>query len=302
MEEKMIGPLGKVFKRNDGRYVGQYTVEGRQKSVYGKTPKEVKVKYQDLVLNFSNAPVTEVISTGKGALENNPKQTLGEWLTEWLNDYVKLSVRPATYINYEVYVNRHIIPHIGSVPLDNMSVKTFQDFLNLKSKSGRLDNKPGGMSAKSILNMCNMLNTAIQQAVDNELITKNPIHAVRKIKSENKEMRVLSTDEQLALINACRAADNISAFGIIVTLYTGLRIGELLALTWDSIDLSNNVLTVKQSIARLKLFDDMAGTKTQLKTAPPKTSKGKREVNLLDGLVDDISAYKEKQKILLYIR
>jgi len=155
---------------------------------------------------------------------------------------------------------------VGNIKLIDLKTSQIQEFLNKKSKSGRADGKEGGLSYKSIKNMRAMLRLALNKAIDDNKLLKNPVidTVLTKNENDNKEMTVLSKSEQEALIKACRDSENITAFGIILCVYTGLRIGELMGLTWDSVDLDKKVITIRQSVGRKRNLEEGAKNKTIL--------------------------------------
>ncbi|GEM_PF-5493432 len=91
------------------------------------------------------------------------KVPVREWLTEWLHNYAHINVRPSTYISYEGYINNHIIPQIGDLPIQKLTPPVVQNFYNNKFLNGRTDGK-GGLSSKTLRNMHNMFHQAMEQA------------------------------------------------------------------------------------------------------------------------------------------
>ena len=98
---------------------------------------------------------------------------LGDWMLQWIHNYAAISVRPSTYISYEGYVHNHINPILGQIPLQHITPVIIQNFYNQKYESGRTDGR-GGLSAKTIRNLHNMLHQALEQAKNNGLILHNP--------------------------------------------------------------------------------------------------------------------------------
>lgn len=170
--------------------------------------------------------------------------TLGEWLTEWLNSYVKPDKGTSTYTGYGIYINKHIVPVLGDIKLYDLTLKTFQEFFDQKAINGRLDGKLGGISPKSMENMRFMLNSAMRCALENGLIEENYISDVEIQRAVRKEAMALSRDEEARLITICRNYENILAFGIIMALRTGLQLGELLSLKWSSLDMEKKQIYV----------------------------------------------------------
>lgn len=275
---------GSIYHRKDGRWMALYYVDGERKTLTDRSKAKVKAKLQEI--NYAIA---------QGTFTDTGNQTLGQWLDEWLDNYAKDSIKLSTYISYETYIRAHIKPNIGNVRMKDMSVGTLQKFLVGLKDSGRADKQKGGLSAKTIKNIHLMLHAALQQATDNNLLNQNYAEGAKSPKVVDKEMRVLDRTEQRSLIEACRASENPASFGIIFSLFTGLRIGELLGLRWINVDFKKHNFAVKESLNRLKTFDENSKTATTLERRSPKTVNSKRNVDLIDELYADLLIYKKKQ-------
>jgi integrase len=252
-----------------------------KKFILGKTQAEVKTKLRDAFNDIE-----------KGITVNGDL-TFGEWMQNWLEQYARPSIRNSTYISYETYVRAHVIPAIGTIKMKNVTVDTFQRFFNEKVKLGRLDGK-GGLSAKTTKNLFTMMKTAMEQAKENDLIKKNFLDGVKLPKIEQQEMRVLSIDEQQKLIKAVQGSSEPTAFGINLALFTGVRLGELLGLKWENVDFNNKKIYIKETVSRLKNFDENATNATTLQSKKStKTQSSKRSIDLLDELCDDLKDYKK---------
>ena len=234
---------GSIYKRKDGRWTAQYVDDGKRKFILGKTQAEVKTKLRDAFNDIE-----------KGITVNGDL-TLGEWMQNWLEQYARPSIRNSTYISYETYVRAHVIPSIGTIKMKNLTVDTFQRFFNEKVKLGRFDRK-GGLSAKATKNLFTMMKIAMEQAKENDLNKKNFLEGVKLLRIEQQEKRVLNIDEQQKLIKAVQGSSEPTAFGINLALFTGVRIGELLGLKWENVDFDNNKIYIKETVSRLKNFDE----------------------------------------------
>lgn len=275
---------GSIYQRRDKRWTCQYYIDGERKTNTYKTQAQARAK----LLEVTNA-------VAQGSYVDSGDQTLGQWLDEWLEDYAKNSIKLSTYISYETYIRAHIKPSIGEVKLKNLSVDVLQKFIVNKSRGGRADNKKGGLSPKTVKNINQMLHVALQQAVENGLLARNFEEGVRPPKVENKEMRVLSRPEQEDLIKTCRQSEEPGSFGIIFTMFTGLRLGELLGLRWDNVDLDKHCFSVKETLNRLKTFDESSESATTLTLRTPKTKNSKRSIDIIDELYADLLEHKRKQ-------
>ena len=179
--------------------------------------------------------------------------------------------------------------------MNRLRVDDLQDFFNERRQNGNVKAE-GGLSPKTLTNMRNLLHLALDQAVKNKLLKENPIEGVRLPKNIQREMRVLSREEQDRLIRAARQAPEPAAFGVIFDLFTGLRLGELCGLRWQNVDMKQGTFLVCETRNRLPNHDDSVAASTTVKTvASTKTDHSRRTVYLLDELFQDLKYYKEIQ-------
>ncbi len=281
---------GSIYQRADGRIVGQYRVDGKLKYIYGKSKKEVKEKLDKVLEKIENNIDFE-----------SEKMSLHTWLVKWLETYIKNSVKLSTYISYEGIVRGHISKHrIGKTELAKVTTDLFQRYFNEKTKTGRLDGKQGGLSPKSLLNQYTMLNEALEQACLNGYILKNPIRGVRLPRQTHYDMRVLSMEEQKKLMNTVTRYGEMSATGISIALYTGMRLGEVLGLKWKDIDWQGREIFVSRTVNRLKTFDKDSDTATKIVIGEPKTKNSIRRIPMTKSLEVLLQQQMEKQKNSLY--
>ncbi|MBQ6211851.1 MAG: site-specific integrase [Ruminococcus sp.] len=216
------------------------------------------------------------------------KITLNDWLKKWFTLYSKPNVKHSTAVSYECYIRKHIIPEIGNVYMDRMDLDTLQNFFNAKSRE---------LSPKSVSNIRMMMHAAFKIANLNDLISKNYIEYVTIPKVIKKEMRVFTRVEQSKLLITIVNTDEPYAFGIFLCLTTGIRIGELCALTWDDIDFVNNKLKIRRTLQRLMtLDDDISETKTKIYIDTPKSTSSIRDIPLSDEIMDHIQKHKDNMK------
>ena len=238
MSEKKFGS---IRKKRENCWEGRYSVDGVKHSFTRSTEAACLREMERIRLKVE-----------ANTYQNQSTMPLQEYLAEWLRDYGEPTLRHSTYVTYENYFTKHVAEHpIGKKPIGALTGKMLQKFFTEKGEDGRLDGE-GGLSPKTLRNMRNALNVALKQAVFDGLIPANPIQGVRLPKDKKKEMRVLSVAEQQSLEAIVNAAYDISLQGIIFALYTGLRIGELLALTWSNVNLDAAPATVyiKSTLAR----------------------------------------------------
>jgi integrase len=278
----------------EARYTVGVDANGKQirKSIYGKTSDDVKKALRKVLTDLDNGTYVEPT-----------KMTLGSWLDTWFKEYVTNSVKPSTRVSYDLYINKHIKPNLGHLQLKDVRPEAIQKFYNEKLVSGRIDKcknekgelvtRPGGLNPKTIKNMHNMLHEALEQALKNNHIVRNPCKAVILPKIKKHEMRVLTPKEQQKLLEAARQ-DRLG-MGIVLALATGLRLGELLALQWKDINTKAGTLSVQRTVNRLKTFDDDAKSKTAIVFGEPKTKSSRRTIPLQGVILKELKEYKKRQ-------
>ncbi len=286
---------GSIRKRANGKWEARYsdgrTPDGRQiqRSVYGNTRKEVAEKLHEIL--YQKQIGTYV-----------PPQNilLKDWLIQWMSNYAAISVRPSTYISYEGYVHNHIIPVLGAIQLQQITPVLIQNFYNQRYESGRTDGK-GGLSAKTIRNLHNMLHQAFEQAKINGMILHNPTDNAVIPKQTKKEMRVLSVEEQNRLLQFIHL--HRLGFAILFDLATGLRIGELCALKWSDVNFNKQTIKISRTLQRIKksIGEKVSeGGNTAILEGNVKTNSGFREIPIPDNVFSMLMQHKaiqEQEKI-----
>lgn len=230
---------GTIRKREDGRWEARITVgidpktgKQKQKSVYGKTQKEVRQKQTAIQAEID-----------AGTYMEPAKESLAEWLETWLEVYVYNSVKKYTYDSYERTCNNHIIPALGNIRLSALAAPQIQRFYNslLTEKA---------LSPKSVKNVHGIFHRALDQAVKLGMIRSNPTELCDLPKAHRKEIRPMEKNEILKFLQAIEG----TKYGLVyqVTLFTGLRKGEVLGLTWDCIDFQRNTIYVNKQLQKTK--------------------------------------------------
>lgn len=271
---------GSISKRPDGTWWARITVgktpDGKQKrkAFYGKTRKEVQEKLTAALNDLNNGVYIE---------PSNMK--LEQWMSIWLREYKKNSIRESTYEAYESYIQKHINPDIGGYTLKSLRNDMIQRFVNNLIEKG--------MKATTVARIFNILKPALEQAVDNGMIVRNPANKIKLPKIEVKEARVLTISEQERFLAEARSYAQYEVFALI--LLTGMRIGETLALTWDDVDFNNNVLSVNRTSVMLL---NKKTKKYEIGYHQPKTVKSIRKIPLLPDAVELLQDVRTKQMLL----
>ena len=270
---------GSITKRKDGRWQGGITVgrnldgSQRRKYVYGKTRREIAEKLSELMCEISNGDYIDAL--------RNP--TLGQWLHTWLYSYKKNSIKARTFDQYEYIIRYRLTPVFGEIKLVNLKSTALQNYYNQLFEEG--------LSARTIGIIHTVLRAALKKAVKCGHLHHNICEAVELPRDKKKERRVLTEDEQRILIEKLKE----DSFGnmYIFALFTGLRRGEVLALTWDDIDFENAVIYVNKTLVRVRNYDGRK-EKTRLEIGEPKTESGKRVIPMIDTLIPILKEQKKR--------
>lgn len=272
---------GNIIKRSDGRWQGSVTVgkndNGTQKRkyVYAKTRKEAAKKLNEIIHSLHNYTY----------IDNTNSPDVEAWLFTWLNEYKKNSIKETTFDQYQNLIRCHIVPNIGNIKLPELKCEHLQTMYNRLYASG--------LSARTIQLTNTILSSALKKALKNGLVIRNVCDGVDLPKRKKTERRVLTREEEDLLIRELKEDRWGNAY--IFALFTGLRRGEILALTWDDIDLDNKTLSVTKTLNRINTRDKNSKNKTELFIGIPKTLTSSRVIPLLDTA---IPVLKKQQKII----
>lgn len=253
-----------------------------QKSVYGKSHQEVKNKLRKILEEVGNGNYSEP-----------SKKAMNELLDMWLDSLHKTNIlKPTTYGAYEQNVRVHIKPGIGDVLLKDLDADKIENFYSEKLKNGRFDGL-GGLSTATMIKIHNLLHQCLEYAISRKLITSSPLKDVKPPKLVEKPIRNLTKKEQETFQNMLTGERLKAAF--LLDLASGLRLGELLALTWDDLNIKEKYLTVNKTLVRIRLKNQSDGKKSKLIVQSPKTETSNRIVPILDDIIPILEVHKSKQ-------
>ena len=251
---------GTIRQRKDGTWEARYTAgydpgtgKQKQKSIYGKTQKEVRVKLQQIA-----------VSMEQGTYIEPSKMTVEQWLTQWLDTYND-SAKQSTLISYEQHCKNHIIPALGSVKLTALRSDMVQKFVKSLGKAGKQ------LSPKTVKNIHGILHSALKKAVFLRYINFNPADNCELPRIEKPEINPLDEPEMIKFLAVLE--DN-NPFSVLMKtdLFTGLRLSEILGLQWLSIDFEHGLITVSRQLSRPRRKGDVYCF-TSLKNGKSRTIK-----------------------------
>lgn len=262
-----------IYKRRDGRWEARYikghTIDGR--AIYGYI-------YRHTYLEAKRAQSEARADCGKPGtrpVQSASPETLESYLNEWLSS-IRLSVKKSTYANYDGLIRRHIVPVIGKTPLFQVESGLIQQYINQQLESGRVD-KTGGLSPKTARDIVCLLKRSLK-AAGIELNIRLPKYSPPK-------PRVLTEDEQRALIAAAESDGSSESLGILVSLFTGIRLGELCSLKWSDISLDEGLLKISKTIQRIENCEGDGKSKTVIHIGSAKSECAMRSIPLPHSLL-----------------
>ncbi len=205
------------------------------------------------------------------------------WLDEWLISYVKPSVKIRTYENYRI-LTKHVKSSLGGYSLTEITPIILQRFVSELIVKG--------LSTSSVNSIITITQTSLTLANDIGLITENPTTKIKRPKIKEKEIICFNVDEQKKIEQFVLSGKKQKLFGIILCLYIGIRIGELLALEWEDVDFEKRTISVNKSCHDGKDKNGKFGRIVDT----PKTKASKRVIPVPKQIIPLIKAHKRKSK------
>ena len=218
-------------------------------------------------------------------LQKNP--TLNEWAEFWLATYVRPAAKPSGYEHYHDNLYKHILPKLGSVRLSKLTTPRVQMFLNEEAEHGNL--RDGGpLSAKSLKNMRVVLDVCCKRAVADGYMAANPVPATVYQHCSAPKVEVMSDSDQKILEEWLFQDVSLLNAGIMMGLYSGMRLGEVCAARWRHYDAQRGCLHVEETVRRVTRFekDKTSKKRTELVFSSVKSDSSKRKLYLPDVLND----------------
>lgn len=234
----------------------------------------------------------------QGKLVAKSGTTVEQWMTNWLENYKRLEIERPTYISYEGSIRNHIIPVIGSIPIQKLTTGDVQKMIGKLSKKKivKVDKDTQKviseklMSPTSIHKVYTTLVSGLQQAQNEGLINKNPAKAARLPKTDKVKRKVFTEDQLSAIIGIAkselkwRSTNHCFYPALLLMIETGIRRGELLGIKWSNIDFKNNVVLIKDTI-----YDDSGHSKTKNK---PKNPSSVRQIPISQTMMNILGSLK----------
>lgn len=272
---------GSIHLRKDGRWEGRVVIGRNEKglpktkNVLAQTRRECQEKLKALRNSI------------KGAVPKQPKAgiTFGAWLDHWYRSDCKPTISPKTQTDYENRIYQHIIPEIGHIPLTKLTSADLQQFYIRLKQGGRLlqPERYGPGLSDRMVKCCHVTcRAALDKAVSQGLLLKNPAAACKAPTTHPKEMQVLAQEEMQRLL--IQAKEDGCYELLLLDLTTGLRRGELLALQWDDLDFQTGELRITRQVQRIR---------GELTITQPKTRSSSRSIILPKVILDILKNHRQ---------
>jgi integrase len=269
MGKRRANGEGSVYQRKDGKWLASVTLaNGKRKVVYGKTQKEAVEAKQKLLQEAA-----------KGMALFTVDQTVGTFLDAWLEDTIKPNLRDKTYEHYRWCAN-HVKAEIGDIQLRELTPQHIQR-LHAKKRAE-------GYAPQSIKHFHRMLGKAMNDAVKWGLLARNVVSLVSTPRVPRSDMCALTIEQAQRFL--AEASGNFLEALFVVAITTGARVGELLGLSWDDVDLQTGKVHIRRALGRR--------AKKGLVLVEPKTERSRRTIHLTSLAIDALKKHQLRQQQL----
>lgn len=277
-----------IYKRKDGRWEGRYIrdrVNGRAKygSVYAASYRDVKMKLDKIRREMEQRHMS-VNRAGK----------VSELCWCWLSE-ASADLKESSIVKYEDMLRCHILPSFGDMEFSDITNENLIEFVNELRARGGKDQK--GLAVSTVAEIVGTMNALRIYALKHNYNVIFSTDCV-SLKHEKPDIRVFSLEEEKRLITYLQEHMDLTALGISLCLYTGIRIGELCALKWDEINLKERTMRIGRTMQRLRVNGDTEH-KSAVKILEPKSVSSARTIPLPEILTDLLSRYYEPGAYLL---
>lgn len=275
-----------IYKRKDGRWEGRY-IKSRTNNgkivygyVYAKTYRETKIKLLESKSSIITQPVLETI------LNPNKFSTVA---LDWFKS-IKSQTKESTQNKYFNMLTHYILPSYGERTLDSITYDFIKSSCNRLLISGGKNGK--GLSTKTVMDVLSIIRNILKFAIIKGMYVPCDGSSIQ-VKHTTVPMRVLSKTEQKQLCKYILAEPEPCNIGILVCLFTGLRIGEICALRWEDISFADQIIYIHHTLQRIQnQANDEKKTKIVITT--PKSSCSIRTIPIPDELSIILATYQRK--------
>lgn len=256
---------GTIYKRPNGTWCAQVSIDGQRLTKYAPTQRECRAWLKETLAQVD-----------QGMTADGSRVTLAAYLEHWLT-IVEPSLRPNTWRQYHNITRRHILPDLGDIHLAQLRPDHLQGLYATKTTAG--------LGARTIQLIHTILHRSLGHAVEWGLIGRNPSDAVKTPQPPRHEMTILDAEQARRFLTAARDSRHQALFHLAIT--TGLRQGELLGLRWKDLNWDTGFLQIQRQLYRV--------TGQGLIFSEPKTSAGRRSIVLAAADLDILRQHRKQQ-------
>lgn len=277
--------MSEIRKRADGRY--EFVVEAGRDPRTGKRRQVRRIRSTRREARDELDRIRAQASAGTYVTRKDRNVPMGEYLTDWLAS-IRGTRQPSTWHSYRRYLETHVIPRIGGLPIGDVTGATLsQLYSELADDGARRDGKPGGLSPRTVAYIATILSAAFGDAVDDGLLATNPAQRARRRRNDDASKPEIRTWDAATVANFLERLNGDryrEPFAFLVT--TGMRRGEALGLRWSDLDLEAGRASIRQTVTAIAHKVHVA----------PRTKTGKgRAVDLDAGTVAELRAHRAGQ-------
>lgn len=268
-----------IRKRKDGRWEAR-VVQGRPlrgrtnyKYFYGRSYQEVKRKKKVFLEECSALSPNEELPPNSANAARRPlfREVAVNWLAA-----KKSVVKESTLVCYTIMLEKHILPTLGERPASEITSSLLSAFLKKQKSSGRL--RGGALSDKTLSDMKAILMQILRFAKGQGAISAVP--ECPTVACRQHDASVFTLQEQKRLEQKALEEDTPFSLGVLLSLYGGLRIGEVCGLQWQDFNCENGTVTINKTVYRITNVDEQTGAKTKVVIGSPKTDCSQRTIPL----------------------
>lgn len=214
-----------------------------------------------------------------------------DWMEQWLSHYVVTVVKPKTAVAYADIARNHIIPSLGGYELESLDVIELQKFVTYLLRRGNLVTLRG-LSPNTVNGIITVVQGSLKTAFNLGLVPAYTANRIKRPKPSEKSVTCFTVDEQKRIVSYILSNGKYKLYGVVAAFFTGLRLGELLALTWDDVDFDKSVLSVTKTC-----HDAKSGRVINF----PKTPSSKRAVPISKQLLPLLKKLRRSTRSLFVV-